>query len=339
VMKRLAEPRIAFVEKSMPSSVATSDAIAIDCGDAEKVASSMNIPAGWYPIRLEKKGDEVAGIAISRGLDPMGEVGLGAYWVLHSSDGGKSWDDPLYTGLRENMPYVVLPASKLPLMHGDRLEVEVEVHELDTSSITFPPTELRSKRDQKGLYIELPWDVLRRDSDDDGIPDLVEERLGTDPRDADTDGDGIIDGKDGLPLVAFKPGMSTESEVLLTVLKDFYLGGGAIIVGMPSAPAEMNACDLRTSNVMEPTLFLIGDRALFAPVDINRRVIVMSPEEMAAYSAKFGPTYGGDVSLMMVSHDGMHAKVEINQSWTGQTLELKKVDGKWTVVGGSSWIT
>ena len=32
------------------------------------------------------------------------------------------------------------------------------------------------------------------DSDGDGVPDLIEEELGTDPLDPDTDGDGITDG-------------------------------------------------------------------------------------------------------------------------------------------------
>ena len=42
----------------------------------------------------------------------------------------------------------------------------------------------------------------RQDSDGDGIPDVVEERFGTDPTRADTDRDRIPDGKDRIPRAA-----------------------------------------------------------------------------------------------------------------------------------------
>ncbi len=42
--------------------------------------------------------------------------------------------------------------------------------------------------------------VEQVDSDDDGLPDLDEIAGGTDPADPDTDGDGILDGDDPLPL-------------------------------------------------------------------------------------------------------------------------------------------
>src|SRR5438105_12534671 len=114
-------------------------------------------------------------------------------------------------------------------MNGDHLDVAVDIHEIDTASITFPPVDLRAKREVHGLYLELPWADLRRDSDGDGITDLVEERIATDPHNADSDGDGIADGKDGLPLVPLGSGRTAEAEVLATLLRTFHLGGGAMI--------------------------------------------------------------------------------------------------------------
>lgn len=40
-------------------------------------------------------------------------------------------------------------------------------------------------------------DCLEEDTDGDGIPDLAEEEWGTDPLDADSDDDGVIDGEEG----------------------------------------------------------------------------------------------------------------------------------------------
>ncbi len=42
------------------------------------------------------------------------------------------------------------------------------------------------------------------DSDRDGLPNIVEYRMGTDPFNPDTDGDGIIDSEDAEPLTAFR---------------------------------------------------------------------------------------------------------------------------------------
>jgi hypothetical protein len=339
IRKRLSQPRIEpFTSKKMPSSIKSNEAVAIDCGDAH--LATMHIPPGWFPIRLEQTGEEVTGVAVSQSLDPSGEVGRGAYWVLHSCDGGRSWDQPLYTGLRENAPYAVLPESKLPLAHGDHLEVEVDLREIDPDSITFPPVALRVKREEHGLYLELPWETLRRDSDGDGVTDLVEERIATDPFDADSDGDGIADGKDGLPLVALTAGgQSAESEVLAALLRGFETGAGALVVGLPSTAEERNACVVRASVVGDGALFLVGDRRLFAPIDINRRVIVLTRDEMDAYEKKFGPTYAADLSFMIVRHDGQKALVVLNESWKEDVFELTKTKDGWSVKVVGGWIS
>jgi len=340
ILKRLSAPRVnAFIERPLPESIAAGERVVIDCEDASRTAASMHIPAGWYPIRLERSGSEVAGVAISRAIDPMGEVGRGGYWVLHSADGGATWDEPLYTGLRENAPYVVVPASRLPLAGDRSLAVEVEVHEIDPASITFPPIGLRAKREARGLYIELSWDALRRDTDRDGLTDLLEDHLGTDIESADTDRDGITDAKDGLPQVALTAGVTPEAQILAKLLTDFYAGGGAIIVGLPGTDEERSACVIRSSAVGAPALFVVGNRDLFSAIDINRRVIVFTPQELEAYTKKFGPTYAADVTLMIVRRDGRKALVVVNESWKENVFELEKTPKGWVMKTVGGWIS
>ena len=60
-----------------------------------------------------------------------------------------------------------------PLITEEGLHLEIEIRELDTSVITFPPIGTRTKRRQAGLYLDIPWDVLERDRDEDGLTDLV----------------------------------------------------------------------------------------------------------------------------------------------------------------------
>jgi hypothetical protein len=55
------------------------------------------------------------------------------------------------------------------------------------------------------------------DSDRDGLPNVVEYRIGTDPFNPDTDGDGIIDSKDDEPLVAFRSVQENADDTVIEV--------------------------------------------------------------------------------------------------------------------------
>lgn len=340
IARLLNAPRIVpYTEHPMPAKFAKSDATPIDCSDAAKTAASMHLPSGLSPVRLERRGNEVAGLAVASTLDPVGELGLGAYWVLHSSDFGRTWDAPLYTGLRENMPYIAVPASRLPLMANGGLQVEVELKELDLESITFPPVGLRTKREAKNLYIDLPWDVLYRDRDGDGLTDLMEERIGTDPEKRDTDGDGIPDGRDGLPQVALVAKPSAEGEVLAALFGGMRLGAGAIVTGLPSTQEERQECVVHASVIGDPTLFLIGDRASFAPLNLGRRVVIFTPEEHELYEKKFGPSFFGAIEYVLVRRDGRQAVVYENETWAANVTELTKTKFGWVIKVIGGWVS
>ncbi|MEA2571163.1 MAG: hypothetical protein QOI24_3164 [Acidobacteriota bacterium] len=332
---------VPFTERPLPAAVTDKSLTVIDCSDAAAVAATTHLPPFVSPIRIERRGEEVVAIGISSAVDPVGEVGLGGYWVLRSQDGGNSWNE-YYTGLRENMPYVVVPSSHLPLLAGDRMQIEVDVKELDTSSITFPPIALRLSREQHGLYLDFPLAELMRDSDGDGVTDLLEEHLVMDPNRADSDGDGAGDNRDPLPQVAFDGTPSVETAVVLAaVLEPFHLGGRRIVTGIAEAtPVAESACDIRTSLIGAPVLFVVGDRTNFAPMSIDRRVVVLTDDELAAYSKKFGPTYGARIQHFVIDHSGTRAIIELNQSWAGSTLLLKKTKDGWTIERQlTSWIT
>jgi len=335
----LRAPRIVpFVEKPMPAKLPAAPDEAIDCSNAADAARRMHLPPGWNPLRMERRGREVVAIAVAGMLDPVGELGLGAYWILHSRDGGATWEEPLYTGLREQMPYVVVPSSRLPLLAGDHLNIEVMVRELDPESITFPPVMLRTKREAHGLSLEMPWEALRRDSDGDGVTDLVEERLGTDPYKRDTDGDGIDDGKDGLPQVALAGKRNAESDALAALLREFYLGAGKLVVGLAQSEEERNACVKRASILGPQTLFVVGDRATFGAIDIHRRVIVFTRRELELYEKKFGPTFAAEMHVF-VNHAGTKAVITDNEQWRGDTYALRKTKKGWVVKSTGGWIT
>ncbi|MHC4397467.1 MAG: hypothetical protein ACYS1A_17640 [Planctomycetota bacterium] len=73
--------------------------------------------------------------------------------------------------------------------------------------------------------------VTADDSDGDGLKNALETQMGTDPNNSDTDGDGILDGKDPNPLVAGANGsiMDSVPDVVITAMKWIVIIGGAII--------------------------------------------------------------------------------------------------------------
>jgi hypothetical protein len=333
-----------------PGDAALPSATAPDCGDAASPGAGgpaagpapplLQLPPGFAAVRAERQGQRAAAIGLSQDYDPAGEVSGGAYWVILSEDGGATWERPLYTGLRVNQPYVVRERSELPLLAGDRLQVEVEVRELDPETIVLPPVALRPKRVATGLYVDAPISLLRQDSDGDGLTDLAEERLLTDPLDADTDHDGCPDGLDPLPHVAPRQDESAAARALEVVL-DAVAGSArhAIVQGVSAATGPAWAPHPPPVLGGENTLFLVGERGFFAGVRSSRRLVVLTAAEAAAAEKKFGPSFPTTIKLFALDRTGRSAIAIWSSGWQGGTLRLEEQDGKWQILDDAFWIT
>jgi hypothetical protein len=304
-------------------------------------AEDAHLPSDLNVVRVGRNGQRIAAIVQSQGLDPVGELSAGAYWVLLSEDGGATWGPPLYTGLRINQPYVLRPVSALPLFDRDHLRLEVEIRELDPELISFPPIDLPVKRSAEGLFLDLPLATLARDRDDDGLTDLAEARLLTDPTLADTDGDGLADGDDPLPGIAQKADASSAAQALAAVLENIAgVGRRALIAGVDGTPAGVVCCGQRKGPpVIEPTVFFIGERPLFGGLSPDQRVVVLTQEEADAATKAFGPFYPLKIELFFFDHSGHRGLVIWSASWQGGTLRLEEKDGQWTIEEVSRWFT
>jgi hypothetical protein len=85
------------------------------------------------------------------------------------------------------------------------LDVEEDEEDVAATATTHP--------------LQLRLGFWRRDSDGDGLTDLLERRLGLDPARADTDGDGIGDAVDRAPNAQVRRAADrTEDELLLSAL-------------------------------------------------------------------------------------------------------------------------
>jgi hypothetical protein len=311
---------------------------------AAKVLAGFSFPKGFEPVRAEVKGNEAVALGLSQDYDPVGEISRGAYWVLRSHDGGKTWGAPLYTGLRIQQPYVVRPISNAPMLAEDQLQVEVRIEELDETSITFPPIGLRAKREKGGLLLEIPFSELERDSDGDGLTDLAEERLVLDPSNPDTDGDGVGDGWDQLPQVPWSSDADAQAEALAAVLG--YLFGGkspAIIheiAGSNSKLDDLMSHAKKAALTDERTSFIVARRMSFQALLPSQRTIVLTEEELDQARRKFGALYPIEMSLFVLDRAQRTGYVIWSASWRGGVLSLERVrDGGWQIVPRSEWIT
>jgi len=169
-----------------------------------------------------------------------------------------------------------------------------------------------------GSEMQFALEEIERDSDGDGWTDLEEGRIGTNPHAADTDGDGIPDGRDVCPLYpAPRAAAADENETILekAVFAAFALTGSRqLLYVTPSTPR-------------------IHVRGYGGPVIFDRAI----PRDGAG-----GGVY---VSWRLRNRSGSGAAVELTD-WEGllaaggQDVLLRKTLGKWTVVAVKpTWVS
>jgi hypothetical protein len=290
----------------------------VDDGDRSsdrELAIPPSAPA-FDVLRTETRGDEIVAVAVSQAIDPTGPNSAGGYWILRSIDRGATWRPPLYTGVRVLQPYEVVIGSTLPMLRDDGLRIEVTAVDAD-DAVGVPQA-------REGIAIDLKWRDLERDSDGDGLTDLMEARILTDPNSADTDGDGIPDATDPLPRTAFRQSAGEAPAIIATAIEALYGAG----IEQPASRQELSP----------RTIFVQGDPEVFAGVRSRLRILVLSEAEVDAASKKFGPTLPTLVSPLIVDQTGRRAWVELNDVWSGVIYLLHKNDRNWTAESVASWV-
>jgi len=173
---------------------------------------------------------------------------------------------------------------------------------------------------------------IRRDSDGDGLTDLEEKRLGTDPHKADTDGDGDPDGVDPWPNVRGEAKTDLQ-EVLAAVFEarfHFDESEGPAIVDLPKEvrPFEM-------PGRRGPTLWGTDD-----PSDRLGDLRACYENGVALISFRADPNNNGSVrenKLVIWNQDHTEAKLCINSAYGGLNAAeynavVRKFGDEWVVV-------
>ncbi len=154
-----------------------------------------------------------------------------------------------------------------------------------------------------------------RDSDADGLPDLVESRYGTGPENPDTDGDGVTDGRDGNPLTPAGQVAGDEAEIRQAVFSILFA-----------------TCDSDYPIYVVP-------RGEFADQEYRgyQGVVLRSPE------IKLGRVNITGIEVEMKSPASAVADItdyEASEAASGHRALVEKVHGRWVVVDfRMTWIS
>ena len=316
-----------FAERRLPPGLPPAPPPA---GETSALARALRLPAGHTLVRVERAGRRAA--AIVEGA-PDGS-GAGDYSIALSADGGATWSRPFGTGLHRHEPYVVRPASALPLLAGDRLQVEVE-RVPDTAPFRVPGG-YRSGPGEPGFYLEIALADLTRDRDGDGATDLEEESLRfTDPDDPDTDRDGLSDGADPLPLVPAAPA-GTASRAVAALINHIAASAHPGVSVAADAPIQAS---VPLTSLPQETLYVVADRPLLAGLTARRRIVVVASEEVAAVERRrhpFNPVY---VHFFALDRERRHAAARWSSLGEGGTVWLEERGGVWTPTDLGRWIS
>lgn len=272
-------------------------------------------------VRYERFADEHALIYQSADYDLPGEIPALGLWFVTTAAG--KWGRPVYLGLQQHFPYFVTPSSRLAMLAGDLLRLEVQVQEIDSSTITFPPLALGIRRSDDGVYLEIDLSRLLADQDGDGLTDVEESRLGLDLRNPDTDGDGMRDGVDPLPLTAFRANAARSSTLAHAILSQL-VDHDALAIVVPAASGRAELLDAlgtaKPPGVRHPAVgatFLVADPALFAGVTTSSRLLIYSNADLEALQRGTAPFYPPRIDQLFSSIDGRTHYVSWSTGWSG----------------------
>ena len=218
-------------------------------------------------------------------------------WIGYSENNGEDWNY-YYTGITQEQPVFVKFYSQRPLIkEKGKLEIDAcLLRQLSPFSHPVPTHSYECVKD--GIYLVFDINVIAKDSDGDGLTDIVEDKFFTDKYNKDTDDDGIPDNLDMNPRVNYP--RTKKSVIYETILngdignKDMDWGIGRLFLKGNNTihyfTDSIETMDIVTNDkgekqrivYMIPTktvLIVTDDKDLMGIQTKNYRVIFMTTEE------------------------------------------------------------
>jgi hypothetical protein len=296
-------------------------------------AQSLKLPETFWPVRAEKLGKRLSVLAVSQQLDPVGEVSPGGFWLLHSLNQGNSWSR-VYLGLGDHRPWHALETSNVPLIdENDVVRIAADDAPIRDETISFPPTHTEAPTLRNNVVLEAKLAELIRDTDRDGLSDIVEARMLLDSSKADTDGDGVRDGDDATPRLNDRLPATPQAELY----NAFFARAEPETTALVTAPNSKNPLAVKSRRAdVEDVRFLRGTQADLAGLKPLFRIVNLSEPELIALQKRFGVFYPQRLEIIMNGTD--HALIEHNGGNSGGlTRADRDKNGKWVLEDLVGW--
>lgn len=305
-----------------------------------ELAKPDDLPRGLWLVRAERAGRRRVVLALSQRVDPTGEVSMGGYWLLVSKkDGG--WSE-LYLGLTDHRPFHAQKSSKVPLLdEKDVVRLDLQEAAIVEKTVTFPPVATQAPVTREHVVFEAKLDDVAKDTDGDGLTDLLEARLLLDPSSRDTDVDGFSDRDDATPRLDDRLASTPLAEVYNAFFEKFSEAKQpqALVVPPNRDGSVDSAMGTPKPMDLEQTRFLAAPKGALAGLRPLSYLITLTPAELDAAKKKFGPFYPMDLEVH-VSKDGKHGFVRWSEGWRGGSVRFDRdAEGRWKSTDLDWWIT
>lgn len=262
------------------------------------------------------------------------DYGDAGVWIAVSENYGKDWSY-YFSGLVQRQPIYLKWYSKIPLLTEDN-SIQIEAVLLQQQGPFIHPGPMPKYEIVKdGLSVIFDINDLKRDSDNDGLTDIMEKTLHLDLSDPDTDSDGLDDSSDLNPLYKYK--QTDFSCIYEAVLNDYIPWDtvGLIVENEPLKEYRFNVDSCSTVLIVSDNL----DIRRIQPK--NTRVIFLTTNEYKKTKGK----YKTDLKKMHITPlfkiDGFEDKYIISRSFGtgGSEYLVEKVKNGWRITLLSSWIS
>jgi len=279
-------------------------------------------------LKYEQRDSVVAFIYESSKYENIfwGEPGI---WIGYSENGGKDLRY-YYTGIVQKQPVYVKPNSRRPLIK-EKGVLEIDaclLKQLTDFSHPGPGPDYKCVKD--GIYIVFDIDIIAKDSDGDGLSDIVEDKFFLDKYNKDTNGDGIPDNIDPNPRVNYP--RTEKSKIYEAILNNeiiwessgFISGKGKLIFKEDS---------VFVSDDSETTLMITNDKDLMGIKRNKSRVIFMTREEYKKNSQGYRTLLERRSLTPLFKVDGKKDTYLIGESsgTVSRTFLIRKTEEGWTI--------
>ena len=255
------------------------------------------------------------------------------YWIALSIDRGIHWNN-YYTGLTKGSFYYFNPKSSIPLFINDStIQIEsalIRMTEPRTLPIGSPTYEL--VRDK--LIITISLNKIRLDSDNDGLTDIEENKLMTNPFNSDSDGDGIIDSKDNNPRYK-------NEDNDFSLLFRYFLEGKRESCFLPfhNSNIDYNRSSNNCDTIKKVFMIVTDDSNIKHISQTKNTYIILTKNEYKDYK-KVVPEEPESMNLEIerTKFFSKEYKVSVDGSFWGINYKVIKTDAGWIIKKTGSYL-